>query len=106
VAAAADIASVVVDNPAADSSGGEAPEEEVRSSRGMAAGAEVVGCNRPGSTWLQSMGLRGKKNDDGQTEMESHGHVRRKRKSWRENKEEGGKGRKKWKGLKRSGCKK
>jgi len=61
VAAVADIASVVVDNPAADSSEGEAPEEEVRSSRGMAAGTEVVGCNSPGSTWLQSMDLRGKK---------------------------------------------
>jgi hypothetical protein len=40
-------------------------------------------------------GSEREKNDDGQTEMESHGHVRRKRKSWRENKEEGGKGRKK-----------
>jgi len=53
VAVAADIAFVVVGNPAAvDSPGGGDLVEEVRSSRGMAAGTEVVGCNSPGSTWL------------------------------------------------------
>jgi len=106
VAAAADIASVVVDNPAADSSGGEAPEEEVRSSRGMAAGAEVVGCNRPGSTWLQSMVLRGKKMTTVRQKWSHTGTCGERGRAGEKTKKKGEKGEKKWKGLKRSGCKK
>jgi len=81
VAVAADIAFVAVGNPAAvDSPGGEDLVEEVRSSRGMAAGTEVVGCNSPGSTWLQRSSIKGtgrEKNDDDQAQMESPRHVRK-----------------------------